>query len=178
MADLLKAERLSSNRLISKEYGIVDVKSSQFNKKYTWYFLIRGSKLPDHFAFACFDDDLVFARCYLVPASIVQDRRNITITRGNMSKWLPYLTYTIEIDIQTLKSPKQSKIMCRSTPYILRRNKKKNSCFLSKDTSFKCIWLGTSVRHVFLRSQVSFNQGKLYYYGRQFSRAITTITRT
>jgi hypothetical protein len=32
VADKLKAERLSSNRLVSKEYGIVDVKSSQFNK--------------------------------------------------------------------------------------------------------------------------------------------------
>ena len=166
---MLNAERLTSNRFVSDEYGIVDVKSSQFNKKYFWHFLIRRDKLPDHFAFACFDDDLEFIRCYLVPANVVQDRRNLTITRGSENKWLPYLTYAI--DIQSLKSPKQSKVIARSTPYIVRRNKKKSCCFLSKEILFKWIWLGTRIGHLYLRSQIAFKHGKLYYCDRKFPRA-------
>ena len=167
VSDQLKAERLTSNRLVSDEYGTVDIKSSQFNKKYAWYFLIRKDQFPDHFAFACFDDDFIFTRCYLVPADVVQDRRTVTITSGGESKWLPYLTYAI--DIQTLKSPKQSKVIGRSTPYIVRRKKRKLCC--SMDTIFKWIWRGTRIGHLYLRSQISFKHGKLYYCDRKFPRA-------
>jgi hypothetical protein len=166
VADQLKAERLTSNRFVSDEYGIVDVKSSQFHKKYFWHFLIRRDQLPDHFAFACFDEDITLTRCYLVPACVVQDRRTVTITRGQESKWLPYLTYAI--DIQSLKSPKQSKVIGRSTPYIVRR---KRNVLCVRDSIFWWMFRGTRTGRLFLRSQVSIRDGKLYYYNRKFSRA-------
>jgi hypothetical protein len=166
VTDQFKAERLTSNRLVSEEYGTIDVKSSQIRRKYKWSFNIRGGKLPDHFVFACFDDDITLTRCYLVPANIVQDRRNIIITRGSRNKWLPYLTYAI--DIQSLKSPKQSKIVTTFTPYILRRKK---NVLCVRDIIFWWMLRGTRTGRLFLRSQASIKMGKLYYYGRQFSRA-------
>ena len=169
VADMLNADRLTSNRLVSDEYGTVDIKSSQFNKKYAWYFLIRKDQFPDHFAFACFDDDFIFTRCYFVPANVVQDRRTVTITSGGESKWLPYLTYAI--DIQTLKSPKQSKVIGRSTPYIVRRRKKRKLLCSIDPIFFRILRGGIRNGHLILRSQVLIKNNKFFYCGQRFDRA-------